>query len=161
MNLRKKEKFVTEKEALIKIYRFCTYQERNQQEVRQKLQVFGLKNDKIEEIIVHLIQENFLNEERFAKLYAGSKFRVKNWGKRKIEDSLTQKDISSNLIKIALKEISDEAYIETIGLLIEKKSKLDYDENLFRKKGKVAQYLIGKGYEPELVWEMINTKIDK
>jgi regulatory protein len=161
MNLPKKEKFITEKEAVSKIYRFCSYQERNQLEVRVKLNAFGLNFHKVEEIIAHLIEENFVNEERYAKLYAGSKFRIKNWGKRKIEASLKQKEISPNLIKIALKEIPDEAYVKTLIHLVVKRNEEEKGKEFFQRKGKVAQYLIGKGYEPELVWEIINNTLLK
>lgn len=159
MNLPKKEKFITEKEALTKIYGFCSYQERSQQEVREKLKGFGLNDDKIDELIAQLIGENFLNEERFAKQYAGGKFRIKHWGKRKIEASLKQKEISSNLINIALKEIPDEAYVKTLTQLIVKRNEMETGEDLFQRKGKIAQHIIGKGYEPELVWEILDKKI--
>src|ERR1700740_1004357 len=101
MNLPKKEKSYTDKEILIKISAFCAYQERTQKEVRDKLYAFELNKDTAEAIIVKLIEENFINEERFAKVYAGGKFRIKKWGRRKIEEALKQKEISDYCIRQA------------------------------------------------------------
>jgi regulatory protein len=161
MNLPKKEKFITEKEAVIKIYAFCSYQERNQKEVREKLKGYGLKNDTIEEIIAKLIEDKFLNEERFAKLYAGGKFRVKNWGRKKIKEGLKQKDISSYLINLALKEFTEEEYRLTLKTLIDKRALKEKETNEFKRAHKIAQFVIGKGYEPELVWELLESKIKR
>jgi regulatory protein len=155
MNLSKKEKSSTDKEALIKISAFCTYQERTHQEVRNKLYDFGLNKDAVEAIIVILIQENFLNEERFAKTYAGGKFRIKNWGKRKIQEALKQKGVSEYCIREAMKEISDKDYMKTLKSLIEKRESKEIEKNVYKRKHKIARYLIGKGYEAELVWDTL------
>jgi regulatory protein len=155
MNLPKKEKSYTDKEALIKISAFCTYQERTQQEVRGKLYGYGLNKDAVESIIVKLIEENFLNEERFAKMYAGGKFRIKKWGKKKIQEALKQKEISEYCIRSAMKEIPQEDYIKTLNELIEKRELKEKERNLYKRKHKIAQYLIGRGFESDLVWEIL------
>ena len=158
MNFPKKEKSYTDKEALTKIGAFCSYQERTQQEVRDKLYGYGLNKDAVEVIIVKLIQENFLNEERFAKAYAGGKFRIKNWGRRKIQEGLKNKQISDYCIRQAMKEISDADYTKTLVMLIEKRGLNEREKNDYKRKYKIAQYVIGKGFEPEFVWELINNK---
>ena len=155
MNLPKKEKSYTDKEALIKIGAFCTYQERSQQEVREKLYGYGLNKDAVESIIVKLIQENFLNEERFAKSYAGGKFRIKNWGRKKIQEALKQKQISDYCIRQAMKEIPEDDYLNTLNELIEKRELKEKESNPYKRKHKIAQYIVGKGYEPDLVWEIL------
>lgn len=158
MNLPKKEKSYTDKEALTKISAFCAYQERTQQEVREKLYDYGLKKDSVEFIIVKLIEENFINEERFAKTYAGGKFRIKKWGRKKIQEGLKQKNISEYCIRQAMKEISDKEYKATLLALIEARSAKEKEKNSYKRKHKIAQYVIGKGYEPELVWDLLNVE---
>jgi len=155
MNFPKKEKFYTEKQALIKIMAFCSYQERTQQEVRDKLYGFGLYKDVVEVLIVRLLEENYLNEERFAKAFAGGKFRIKQWGRIKIIEALKQKQLSSYCIKQAMKEISTGDYEQTLVSLIEKREEKETEENGYKRKHKTAQFIIGKGFEPELVWEII------
>ncbi len=155
MNLSKKEKSYTDKEALIKISGFCSYQERTHQEVRDKLYGFGLNKDAVETIIVKLIQENFLNEERFAKAYAGGKFRIKDWGRRKIQEALKQKGVSEYCIHLAMKEIPEDDYLKTINELIEKRELKETEKNIYKRKHKIAKYLIGKGFEGNLVWDIL------
>lgn len=156
MVLPKKEKKHSEKEAYVKISSWCAYQERSQQEVRNKLYEFGLKNDVIEEIIFQLIQENFLNEERFAKAFAGGKFRIKRWGRIKIIEGLKQKDVSKNCISIGLEEIPDEDYVATLVYLLEKNmEKFRGEKNTYVKKKKVADSVIRKGFEVDLVWDQL------
>ncbi len=159
MNLPKKEKSYTDKEALMKISAFCAYQERTQQEVRDKLYGYGLDKDSVEVIIVKLIEENFLNEERFAKAYAGGKFRIKKWGTKKIQEGLKQKNISEYCIRQALKEISTKEYRTTLLELIEKRDAKEKEKNPYKRKYKIAQYLIAKGYEPDLVWDVLNVEL--
>lgn len=156
MNLSKKEKSYTDKEVLMKISDFCSYQERTHQEVRNKLYGFGLNKDTVEAIIVKLIQENFLNEERFAKLYAGGKFRIKKWGRKKIQEALKQKEISDYCIRLAMKEIPQDDYIKTLKELVEKRALKETEKNSYKRKHKIAQYFYGRGYESELIWEILN-----
>src|SRR3978361_2267429 len=111
------EKRLTKEEAFKKIKHYCAYQERCHSEVKDKLYGFGLKKGEVEELISDLIEENYLNEERFARLYTGGKFRVKQWGRKKIEYELKQKGVNKLNIKIALKEIGEEQYILTLEKL--------------------------------------------
>ena len=107
---------------LIKAANFCAYQERTQAEVRERLQKWGVEGDEADEIIVYLIEDNYLNERRFAKIFAGSKFRVKNWGRQKILYELKARKLSDHSIREALTEIEDEDYIEKLKTLIDRKS---------------------------------------
>lgn len=143
--------------AKIKIASYCAYQERCQQEVRNKLYSYELFRDQVDEILSWLITENYVNEERFAQTYAGSKFRVKKWGKFKIKRALIQKDISDYCIRKGLQEIGNEDYRNTIFELAEKKLG-EYSlriSNSYQLKDKTAKFIISKGFEPDLVWEML------
>lgn len=140
--------------------RYCAYQERSQKEVRNKLYELGFYGDEIEELIVELIAENFLNEERFAKAFAGGKFRVKKWGRNKIEMALKQHNISAYCIKKGLEEIDEADYMNALEGIIQKKSEAVHESNPFIKKNKVAQFAISKGYEPELVWGILKDQFD-
>lgn len=145
----------TEK-ALQKIGQFCAYQERNHKEVKEKLYSYGLYKDQVEELISKLIQENFLNEERYAIAYAGGKFRAKDWGKNKIKYGLKQHQVSDYCIKKALKTIDEEEYVKTLQKLYAAKEKtLKSEKNIFIKKKKIQQYLMQKGYEVSLINELL------
>jgi regulatory protein len=145
-------KRLTPAEALPKIQKYCAYQERCHQEVRDKLYSYGLYRNDVEEIIAELITSGFLNEERFAKAFAGGKFRMKHWGKNKIENALSFRGISKRCIQTGLKEIDDSDYRKELQQQLRKKIKSTEETNLFKKRDKVARFVIGKGYEPELVW---------
>jgi regulatory protein len=143
------------KEALLKAANYCAYQERTQREVRQRLRDWGLLPDEAEGVIAELIIEGFLNEERYAKTYAGGKFRVKEWGRQKIAYELKLKGLSARNIQTGLAEIDDETYQATLSELLRKKAAtLRKDSPLVRKQ-KLARFAIGKGYEPDLVWDLL------
>ena len=146
---------MTQREALEKMKRYCAYQERCQSEVRQKLFILELSSEDIDNIICNLIEENFLNEERFAKNFVRGKFRQKKWGKIKIKQHLKQKGISDYCIKNGFKEINQEDYLKTLDIILLKKSKVLTDENTFIKKQKLAKYAIKKGFENNLVWDLL------
>lgn len=146
---------ITPVEALGKIQRYCAYQERSHQEVKYKLYSYGLTSDEVDEIISRLITDNFVNEERFAKAFAGGKFRIKKWGRNKIEHELESLGLTKNCISRGLKEIDAADYNKTLLALLKKKAIEVSAENLFAKRNKVARFAISKGYEPELVWEMV------
>jgi regulatory protein len=142
----------TLEEAKRKIYRYCAYQERSHKEVKSKLYSYGVFSHQIEEIIVELIADGFLSEERFARTFARGKFRMKKWGKLKIVRELETRDVSRNCIKLALEEIKPEEYTRSLRHLLEKKlSSLDI-ANPFVKRDKAARFAITKGFEPDLVW---------
>ena len=146
------------KEAKRKAANYCAYQERTQQEVRNKLYELGLYKDEVENVLTELITENYVNEERYAKAFAGGKFRVKHWGKMKILHALKQKNISSYCINRAMEEIPDDDYVEILYKLIDTKSDtLSGDPFVIKKK--IAGYMIGKGFESELVWSAINERL--
>ena len=148
-------------EAKLKIFRYCTYQERCHSEVRNKLYTYGLSRVDVDSMLTGLITEGFLNEERFAKAYAGGKFRMKQWGKLKIENELEFRGLTKNCIAIGLKEIDAADYVKTLKDLINKKTTQLEEVNSFILRDKIAQYIIHKGYEPELVWNMIKSIIPK
>ncbi len=145
------------KKVKLKIASYCAYQERCQQEVRSKLYSYELFKEEVEELLAWLITENYLNEERFAITFAGGKFRIKKWGKFKITQALKQKAISDYCIKKAMQEIGQEDYLATIASLIDKKM-AEYSlrvSNPFQLRNKTAKYIISKGFEPDLVWQVL------
>ncbi|MGK7397083.1 MAG: regulatory protein RecX [Candidatus Cyclobacteriaceae bacterium M3_2C_046] len=146
-------------QAKLKAANYCTYQERTQGQVRQKLYQWGLKTDMVEHIITDLITENFINEERYAISYAGGKFRMKKWGRLKIEKALQQQQLSPYCIHKALEQIDAEAYNETLTELMHHKNNKIREPDIFIKRQKVATFLIGKGYEPDLVWDLLKDAI--
>jgi regulatory protein len=149
----------TPEEAKRKIYRYCAYQERCHQEVKNKLYELGLNTSQVNELLAHLIAEGFLNEERFAKAFAGGKFRLKKWGKLKIEHELQARGLTPNCIRIALREIDDSAYQKTLSQLVRKKIEEYPAENLFKLRHKIAKAIILKGFEPDKVWEEVKTQL--
>jgi len=153
--IEKSKKNYTAAEALKKGEAYCAYQERCQQEVRNKLYEWGLKSNEVENIIANLITNNFLNEERFAKTYAGGKFRIKKWGKEKIILGLKKRKISDYCIKKGLEEIEEYDYLRILSEVIKKKSKSIRNPKSEIRNFKMARYAISRGFESELVWDVI------
>ena len=150
---------LTPQQALPKAKHYCAYQERCHTEVTDKLHAFGLNKEEVAQVISTLIEENYLNEERFALMYAGGHFRTKHWGRIKIKYELKKKMVSDYCIKKALKSIDDAAYIKTLQRLAEPKLKtLKGEKNLFIRKKKLQDHLLQKGYESDLIREAINKK---
>lgn len=146
-------------EAKRKALQYCAYQERSHQEVKSKLFDFGLNTDQVDDLLVYLITEGFLNEERFAKTFAGGKFRLKKWGRIKISQALEAKGLSTNCIQIGLKEIDQTDYEETLqSILLLKRESIDA-ENLFILRDKLSRFAIQKGFEPDLVWKKLKELI--
>lgn len=139
--------YVMDNQVKIKIASYCAYQERTQAEVRAKLKTLGVWGDEAEELIAFLITENYLNEERFAKIYAGSKFRVNRWGRRKILAALKTKGLSAYCVQAGMQEIDPDAYWEALCGEIEKRSK----ENTLTEKQRVFRALTAKGFESDLI----------
>lgn len=144
--------------VLQRIGGYCAYQERTHAEVRHKLWEWGVYEDETEEMIVYLIQNNYLNEERFAKAYAGGKFRMNHWGRVRIKHEMRMKGLSDYCIKVGLAEIDEEDYLNTIRKMIHRKANKDDFENPYLKKHKLARYIIGKGFEQNLVWMLLDEK---
>jgi regulatory protein len=151
----KKKKFYTPAQALEKISNYCAYQERSHKEVRNKLYEYGLHRGDVEELLARLITDGFLNEERFAKAFAGGKFRMKKWGRNKIVHELESHGVTSKCIQKGLAELSQADYSKTLRALLQKKLNQTAEPNLFKKRDKAARFAIGKGYESELVWGIL------
>jgi regulatory protein len=147
---------LTPDQAFQKIKQYCAYQERCHSEVKEKLYGYGLYKKDVEELLSNLIEENYLNEERFAIQYAGGKFRMKQWGRVKIKYALKQKQVSEYCIKKALATIPEADYKSTLQKLFEQKLKtLKSEKNIFIKKRKLQDHLVQKGYEADLVRELV------
>ena len=151
----KPKKKLTPAQALIKAQLSCAYQERSQQEMRNKLYEWGLYADAVENIISDLITSGFLNEERFAKTFAGGKFRIKKWGRIKIKIELKKRKISDYCIKKAMEEIGDKDYIQTLKQVIAKKSKEIKGGKSQMRNYKIAQYAASRGFEQDLIWDIL------
>ncbi|MBL0883974.1 MAG: RecX family transcriptional regulator [Chitinophagaceae bacterium] len=148
-------KRLTPEQAWQKIRHFCAYQERSHFETKEKLFGFGLNKMDVDTLISRLIEEDYLNEARFAIQFAGGHFRMKKWGRVKISYVLKQKRVSLANIKYALKQIDDENYKAILMKLAAAKWKLLKHEQYLSRQAKTSQYLIHKGYEPALVQETI------
>ncbi|GAB3640660.1 regulatory protein RecX [Spirosoma arcticum] len=148
----------SQKDVLRKAALFCAYQERTQQEVRERLKEWGVWGDDAEEIIAELISQNYLNEERFARAFAGGKFRVRGWGKRKIKQHLQQRGITGYNFDQAMKEIAPEDYRTTLADLLAKKRRSIRDDNPLVVKQKLVRYALSKGYESELIFAVLGSE---
>lgn len=149
------KKYWSLEEAKGKLESYCAYQERSQWEVRRKLSEKGIKGDAAEELIVEMIGSDFLNEERFARAFARGKFRMKHWGRIRITRELKNREISPRLIQYALSEIDPEEYYETLLTQAEKKWDKTPEKDPFKKRYKVIQYLMSRGFEQDLAQEVV------
>ena len=141
-----------------KIKHYCAYQERSHNEAKKKLYEIGVGGEDADELISILIQENYLNEERYAKAYAGGKFRIKQWGKQKITQGLKRQYVSAYCIKKGLAEIDEKDYQKVLKKLFDKKkASLKADKNKFSRMAKIKSYLVQKGYS----FEDINPHLQK
>jgi regulatory protein len=157
MEAAKPKKYIDNATALIKMQRYCAYQERSHQEVKDKLIELGVYGDRIDEIIVELIQENFLNEERFAKAFVRGKFNIKKWGKIRIKNELKIHRISAYCLKKGFEEIEDSVYFDTLVSILTKKKLLLNEEDKYKLRQKLFAYAQQKGYEIPLINEALNT----
>ena len=145
----------TAAQAFEKISHYCAYQERSHREVRNKLYTYGLFKNEVEDLLTRLITDGFLNEERFAKAFAGGKFRIKHWGRNKIVHELEAHALTPKCIQKGLQEIDNAQYELTLKELLRKKWTQSSETNQFKKRDKAARHAIGKGFEPELVWRIV------
>lgn len=151
------QKAYTVDEATKRMERYCSYQERCHKEVNQKLYEMRMIPVAVDQIIDHLLRNNFLNETRFAQAFARGKFRTKKWGRNRIVNELKLREISKYNIQIALKEIPDSEYYKTFEALAEKRlQQLVSEKNLQKKRKKFADYLFYRGWESELVYGKVN-----
>ena len=155
------KKYVSKDEAFQKIKQYCAYQERNHTETKEKLYGFGLRKYEVEELISKLVEENYLNELRFAIAYAGGKFRMKQWGRVKIKYELKQKRISEYCIKKALLEIDETDYLKILDKLAAKKWNSLKGNHYLTRQAKTQNYLIVEGYEITLILAAIKKIIAK
>ncbi|AIZ40690.1 MULTISPECIES: regulatory protein RecX [Cellulophaga] len=146
-------------EARKKLESYCAYQDRCHKEVNQKLKDMGMIPSAIDQIIYALIQDNFLNEERFSKSFARGKFNIKKWGKNRIINELKQRGISKYNITTALKEIDEDDYLETLTVLAQKRLDAISEKNIQKRRKKLADYLLYRGWESHLVYEKITELI--
>ncbi|HZG23895.1 MAG TPA: regulatory protein RecX [Chitinophagaceae bacterium] len=148
---------LSREQALQKLKHYCAYQERCHQEVKEKLYSLEMHKQDVEIIISQLIEENYLNEERFAIQYAGSKFRIKHWGKVKIKHALKQKQVSEYCIRKAIGQIDEDDYMKTLQKLgATKWNLLAGEKNIFVKKRKMQDFLLQKGFETDLVKDVLD-----
>lgn len=149
------KKRLTKEQAFQKVKHFCGYQERCHSEVKEKLFSLGVGKMERDEIVAMLIEENYLNEERFAIAFAGGRFRIKQWGRIKIRSELKKRRVSDYCINKALKQINDIEYLQTMKKLADKySSSLKEEAEIIRKK-KTIDYLMQKGFEGELVYRLV------
>lgn len=148
---KKTYKYTDAATAVLKMQRYCAYQERSHNEVRSKLIEIGVYGDTIDQVLIELIQENFLNEERFAKAFARGKFNVKRWGRIRIKQELKLHKISAYCLKKAMEEIPEEDYLKTLQELVRKKSELLQEEDNYKLRIKLFAYVHQKGYETPLI----------
>ncbi len=151
-----KKVFISIEDVKRKLERYCVYQDRCHKEVEQKLSEYDLIEEVRAEVLLHLMQHDFLNEERFAKSYARGKFRIKKWGKHRIVRELKFRDISDYNIKMGLKEIDEEEYYQTLIEIATKRNDLINEKNKFKHKKKLIDYLMYKGFESDLIYDVIN-----
>lgn len=151
-------KTYTVDEALKRLEHYCSYQERCHKDVNQKLIKMKMIPEARDHIIGHLLKHNFLNEERYARAYARGKFRMKKWGKQRIQRELKFKDINNTIISLALKEIGDD-YLQTFNDLSAKKLNSIRENNPQKKRKKLADFLLYRGWESQLVYDRIRELI--
>ncbi len=154
MTLKKSESY-TLNEATKKIENYCAYQDRCHKEVITKLKEMGMIPMAIDQIVGQLIEDKFLNEERFAKSFARGKFKIKKWGKNRIVNELKYRDISKYNINTALKEIDPQEYLETLDALAKKRLQQLPEPNIQKRKKKLADYLLYRGWESNLVYQKV------
>jgi regulatory protein len=146
---------IGKEQAIQRIRHYCAYQERAQQEVRDKLYEFGMTTSEVEEILSDLITDNFLNEARFAESFAGGHFRIKSWGKQKIKYALQQKRVSPANIKKALNNIDEVAYKKTLLTLATKKWNSLKGERGMSRMAKTNSFLNQRGFESALIMPIL------
>jgi regulatory protein len=151
-----KKKSFTVDQLQRKLEQYCVYQDRCHKEVEQKMRDYNLIPEARELILLSLMKDNFLNEERFSKSYARGKFRIKSWGKQRIVRELKFRDISAYNIKTALKEIDPQEYIATMYRITENRNEVLTETNFYKRKQKLIDFLMRKGFENDLIYKVVN-----
>ena len=145
-----------QKQVLYRAASFCAYQERSTKEVRQKMAEWELPEQDVGAVLEELTAQNYLNEERFARAFAGGKFRIKKWGRLKIKQELKLKGVSNEMIQRGLQEIDGDDYVATLHDLVAKKARTLRGETPLAMKQKLLRFALSKGFESDLTWDAIN-----
>ena len=153
------DKYISKDQALDKLQRYCVYQDRCHHEARSKLYDLGIRGYDLEDIMASLIEDKFLDEERYARSYVRGKFRMKQWGRNKIKEGLYSKRLSAYCLKKGFEEIDEEVYFETLKDVLAKKNRVLREKDRYKRKQKLALYGIGRGFESYLVWEVVNEMV--
>lgn len=135
--------------------RYCAYQERCVQELRQKMKSLGIEDDQYTTYLIWLEENNYLNEERFAEIYARSKFNQKKWGRNKIRFELKQRKINPVFIQKALEQIDDDTYFLTLKDVIDQKAKKLTSKDPWINQQKCYHFALSKGFESDLIGEVL------
>ncbi|MGY0391400.1 regulatory protein RecX [Bizionia sp. KMM 8389] len=151
----KHHKSYTVEDAKRQLERYCAYQERCHKEVTDKLKQMQMIPEVIDVVVVHLLNHNFLNETRFAQTYVRGKFNIKKWGRQRLRLELKKRDVSKYNIDLAMKEISDADYLATFHELAEKKLKTITETDTWKKRKKLANYLLYRGWESHIVYDKV------
>ena len=149
-------KTYTVQEALLKLSKYCAYQDRCHKEVEQKLKEMSMIPQASEQIVAYLLRHDFLNEQRFALNYAKGKFNQKHWGRIRIKQELKKRDITEKLIQKALAQISEKEYKSTLKHLAAKKYNEQKQDRSLKAKAKLKNFLMYKGFESQLIYDEIN-----
>ena len=142
---------------LEKLKKYCAYQDRCHQEVRMKLISLQVYGDEQEDIILILIEEGFLNEERYAKSFARGKFRMKKWGRNKIKGELLRREISDYCIRKGMEEIEESEYLEALKEILRKQKEKKKHLGDVLSTDQAIKYASGRGYEAPLIFEVLDT----
>jgi regulatory protein len=151
------KKYHTQSEAILKAANYCAYQERCHNEVLTKLQEWGIYGEEANQVVLFLIENNYLNEERFAQAFAGGKFRVKKWGRTKIKRELKLRQVSDFCINLALKEIDPNDYTNTLQEVIHKQLEKAQTKHPILAKQKAFQYAMQRGYESDIIQDVLKS----
>ncbi len=138
-----------------KMQYYCSYQERCLYDVQTKLRSWKVQEQVMDKIIRKLLDEDFINEERFARVFAGGKFRIKKWGKNKIFAELAKRRIPDLYIQMALQEIEDDEYVNALQEVLTQKDNQLRENNLQKRKHKLLQYALSKGYDKVVVFRAL------
>jgi regulatory protein len=149
------QKRLNKEQAWLQISKWCAFQERSQQEARDKLYNYGLHREEVEQTIARLVSENFINEERFAIAFAGGKFRQLGWGKIKIRLALKQKQVSDYCLRSALASINDEDYSAKLREILRKREREEKEKHPIKRRQRIARYLMSRGFEGDIVWSLL------
>lgn len=149
---------LTPHQRKLKIEKYCAYQERSHQQVRDKLYQLGAHSEEVENTIVDLIQSGFLNESRFVESYVRGKFNIKGWGRNKIRNGLFQHRIDKKMISKAVYQIDEEEYMERLGKTIDEKLRRLKEKNPYKRKAALIRFAAQRGFETDLIHQVIREK---